>query len=242
MAENCDVQFFSVTYWNQLGNVQVSSDCRRQDGRTKMAASRCVTSVLRLTNLHSSNWASAQFQGLLRTPKNVSYFHRHSEALRSSPRQLHHRYFSQKASETTGAAQNNTTPPTGSILGSFQGLGLTSEVLKQQAEPQTPASGSKQGDESGEQKSKEEDEDEKKRKEAEASWRAMKYSFYFFGVTLSGLSGFLVVTWGAPERDSEGNIIEDEFSSKPIALQYLLRSWNAVMNYSKVILKVKSKS
>lgn len=62
----------------------------------------------------------------------------------------------------------------------------------------------------------------------------MKYSFYFLGITFSSLGGFLIVTWGAPDKDSEGNVMEDEFSSKPIPLQYILRSWNAVMNYSKV--------
>lgn len=200
-----------------------------------MAASRCVTSALRLTHLHSSNWASAQFQGLLRTSRNLSYLRRPTNAFPSAPRLLCHRYLSQKASETTGETQSQTTPPTGSILGSFQGLGLAGDVLKQQKEAQAQASGSNPSDDqSGEQKSKEEDEEEKRRKEAEASWRAMKYSFYFLGITFSSLGGFLIVTWGAPDKDSEGNVMEDEFSSKPIPLQYILRSWNAVMNYSKV--------
>ena len=62
----------------------------------------------------------------------------------------------------------------------------------------------------------------------------MKYTLIFFGVTMSGLAGYIIGTWGAPEKDEEGNVIEDQFSSKPLALQYILRSWNAMMNYSKV--------
>jgi len=51
---------------------------------------------------------------------------------------------------------------------------------------------------------------------------------------MSGLAGFLVATWGAPEKDEQGNVIEDQFSSKPLPLQYLQRSWNAIINYSQV--------
>lgn len=52
---------------------------------------------------------------------------------------------------------------------------------------------------------------------------------------MSGLTGYIVGTWGAPQKDEEGNVIEDQFSSKPLALQYVLRSWNAIMNYSQMI-------
>ena len=52
---------------------------------------------------------------------------------------------------------------------------------------------------------------------------------------MSGLAGFLVSTWGAPEKDEDGNVIPDRFSSKPFPLQSLERSWNAMINYSQAI-------
>jgi len=88
-------------------------------------------------------------------------------------------------------------------------------------------------------KTREEEEaedEEKRKKEAESSWKALKYSMIFLGVSMTGMAGFLVATWGVPDRDEEGNQIVDQFSSKALPLQYLLRSWNAMMNYSQVMI------
>lgn len=39
---------------------------------------------------------------------------------------------------------------------------------------------------------------------------------------------------GAPEKDNEGNDVDDRFSGKWLPLQYLLRAWNAAITYSQV--------
>lgn len=158
------------------------------------------------------------------------YSHKPISRLLTASRLIHFRSLSQKADSNNEA--NVQDKKTSSILGFTQGLGLAGEVLKKQEETSSTAAQAKpdgQQDDS--------DEEAKRKKEAEASWRAMKYTLYFFGFTMTALSGFVIAVWGAPEKDEHGNVIEDQFSSKPLALQYLLRSWNAIMNYSKVISK-----
>lgn len=49
------------------------------------------------------------------------------------------------------------------------------------------------------------------------------------------VGGCLVVEYGMPGKDDEGNIIEDEFSALPAPKQYVYRLWNAMMFYQKVI-------
>jgi import inner membrane translocase subunit TIM50 len=75
-------------------------------------------------------------------------------------------------------------------------MGIAGEVLKSQNETEGKLKSSPPGQQ--QQNNSEEDEEAKKKKEAEASWRTMKYTLIFFGVTLSGLSGYIVGTWGAP--------------------------------------------
>ena len=201
-----------------------------------MAASRCVTSLLKLSSFTSSNLTCGQLHRLGTAHQNVLCRLRpiSSNSL-SANRFLQFRYFSQKVDDHNqpAATTQKTTPS--SILGSIQGLGIAGEVLKKQEETQTSDGQAKSSSSGQEQKQNEEEEEAAKRKkEAEASWRAMKYTLIFFSVTLSGLTGYIVATWGAPERDEEGNVIEDQFSSKPLALQFILRSWNAMRNYSQV--------
>ena len=149
--------------------------------------------------------------------------------LHSANTPFQRRFYCKKIDESSAAA---ASPPADkiNILGSVKGLGIAEDVLKQ-----------KQNDSSSEDQLKasspdlnEEDEEAKRQKEAEASWRTMKYSLIFMGVTMSGLAGFLVAAWGAPEVDEEGNLIRDQFSDQQIVIQYFKRSWNAVMNYSQV--------
>ena len=81
------------------------------------------------------------------------------------------------------------------IFGSVKGGGLSEELLKKHTE--TSAQSDSGSSKTSENASSNTDEDaEKKKKEAEASWRAMKYSLIFMGVSLSGLAGYLVATWG----------------------------------------------
>ncbi|CAG0882049.1 unnamed protein product [Darwinula stevensoni] len=78
-------------------------------------------------------------------------------------------------------------------------------------------------------------ESKEKQDKANASLRAMKYSFIVLSVLGAGVSGFLLVTWGAPHKDEDGNDIEDEFSHLPTIKQYLKRTWREVKVYNKMI-------
>lgn len=49
------------------------------------------------------------------------------------------------------------------------------------------------------------------------------------------MGGCLVVEMGAPRRDDEGQVIEDEFSPMPIVMQYIKRAWKELTFYEKVI-------
>ncbi|CAK1580807.1 unnamed protein product [Parnassius mnemosyne] len=86
-------------------------------------------------------------------------------------------------------------------------------------------------------KEQEKFEKEKKEKseENEKSWRRMKIGFAVFGGAMTVMGGCLVVEMGAPRRDDEGKIIEDEYSNLPIVLQYLKRTWKELTFYEKMI-------
>jgi len=118
-----------------------------------------------------------------------------------------------------------------SILGSVQGTGISEELLKS-VKPAADAPTSPLSSTAQDENAKDE---EQKRKDAENSARTLKYTVIFLGVTMSGLAGFLVATWGAPDKDEDGNEIKDQFSGKPLPLQYLQRAWHATMNYSQMI-------
>lgn len=49
------------------------------------------------------------------------------------------------------------------------------------------------------------------------------------------MGGCMVMEMGAPRRDENGAIIEDEFSPMPIVLQYLRRTWKELTFYEKVM-------
>jgi len=135
-----------------------------------------------------------------------------------------YRFFSQKVTDEPSSAPPATDKI--NILGSLKGIGIADDVLKKPNE----------GNNEEQVKSVlDEDDEEKRRKEDEASWRTLKYSMIFMGVTTAGLAGFLVGSWGAPDIDEDGNVVYDQFSDKQIVIQYLMRSWNAVMNYSQMI-------
>ncbi|CAH2049052.1 unnamed protein product, partial [Iphiclides podalirius] len=80
-----------------------------------------------------------------------------------------------------------------------------------------------------------EKENKEKSEENEKSWRRMKMGFAIFGGAVTVMGGCLVVEMGAPRRDDEGNIIEDEFSNLPVVLQYLKRTWKELTFYEKMI-------
>ncbi|KAM3960457.1 mitochondrial import inner membrane translocase subunit TIM50-C-like [Aphomia sociella] len=78
-------------------------------------------------------------------------------------------------------------------------------------------------------------ENKEKTEENEKNWRRMKIGFGVFGGALTVMGGCLVVEMGAPRRGDDGQIIQDEFSNMPIAMQYLKRTWKELTFYEKMI-------
>ena len=52
------------------------------------------------------------------------------------------------------------------------------------------------------------------------------------------MGGYVVYDFGTPEKDPDGNIIEDEFSNLPVVQQYVKRMWKSLTYYQKVYLKI----
>lgn len=83
---------------------------------------------------------------------------------------------------------------------------------------------------------KEEERRQKEEKEnQEKANKRMKLGFYVFGVAAVGMAVWTVYDFGAPEKDPDGNIIEDEFSKLPIVEQYFRRMWKSLTYYQKII-------
>ncbi|KAI5651404.1 NLI interacting factor-like phosphatase domain-containing protein [Phthorimaea operculella] len=80
-----------------------------------------------------------------------------------------------------------------------------------------------------------EKEQKEKEQEKEKSWRRTKIGFAVFGGAITVMGGCMVVEMGAPRRDDNGEIIEDEFSHQPVVLQYLRRTWKELTFYEKMI-------
>ncbi|GBP58166.1 Mitochondrial import inner membrane translocase subunit TIM50-C [Eumeta japonica] len=80
-----------------------------------------------------------------------------------------------------------------------------------------------------------EKENAEKTQDNEKSWRRMKIGFAIFGGAFTIAGGCLIMEMGAPRRDEEGQLIEDEFSGQPLILQYLRRTWKELTFYEKMI-------
>lgn len=98
--------------------------------------------------------------------------------------------------------------------------------------PQTAVETNEAAEQAREQKRKEE---EDAKKEKESSWKRMKLGFVVFGVSVTMFSAYTVYIFGAPDRDPEGNPIEDEFTQLPTAQQYIKRMWKSMTYYQKMI-------
>lgn len=61
------------------------------------------------------------------------------------------------------------------------------------------------------------------------------YSFCAFGAFAVLFASSAIYDLGSPERDANGQIIEDEFSSLPIVQQYFKRMWKSMTYYQKMI-------
>uniref|UniRef100_T1JC09 FCP1 homology domain-containing protein n=1 Tax=Strigamia maritima TaxID=126957 RepID=T1JC09_STRMM len=65
--------------------------------------------------------------------------------------------------------------------------------------------------------------------------RVMKYTLLGFGLMLSAMSGFLVMSWGQEPMDETGVPVKDEYSDLPAWKAYLLRTWKEINYYDKLI-------
>lgn len=62
----------------------------------------------------------------------------------------------------------------------------------------------------------------------------MKLGFYIFSISMGGMGIWSFYEMGQPETDSEGRIIEDEFSHLPTLEQYKNRILKNLNYYQKV--------
>ncbi|XP_067005619.1 mitochondrial import inner membrane translocase subunit TIM50-C isoform X2 [Anabrus simplex] len=63
----------------------------------------------------------------------------------------------------------------------------------------------------------------------------MKYGFAAFGASFGLLGVYLIYELGSPRRDEFGNIMEDQFSHKPLVQQYFSRMLNELDYYKRMI-------
>ena len=96
-----------------------------------MAASRYVTSFVKLTQISGTKLTCGNFHRLVTIPQNVVCQPKQISSILLATRLLHYRCYSQKPDETQTTSKPATASP---ILGSFQGLGIAGEVLKSQDE------------------------------------------------------------------------------------------------------------
>ncbi|XP_019880296.1 mitochondrial import inner membrane translocase subunit TIM50-C-like [Aethina tumida] len=83
---------------------------------------------------------------------------------------------------------------------------------------------------------KEHDYEEEQRKQREASWKTMKRTLTAFGVTFLCLGGYLIISLGGPELDSDGDPVhEEDLKDKPIWQQYLIRTYRELDYYRRLI-------
>jgi import inner membrane translocase subunit TIM50 len=85
--------------------------------------------------------------------------------------------------------------------------------------------------------SKEQTDEEKREREAKAKWdiRMLKFTGYFLGIWLVSTVGYIILVWGSPQIDQEGNIIQDKYSNLPTWQQYIKRSFRGIIDYWQTI-------
>jgi len=84
---------------------------------------------------------------------------------------------------------------------------------------------------------KDQTDDEKREREAKAAWdiKMLKYTSYFLGIWLFSTVGYIILVWGSPQIDQNGNVIQDEYSNLPTWKQYLKRSFHGILDYWQTI-------
>ncbi|UXI15864.1 heat shock protein [Sarcoptes scabiei] len=85
----------------------------------------------------------------------------------------------------------------------------------------------------------EQEEIEKENAEKEKKRRRQKkitnYTLLGMLVTFSGSVIYAFFTWGAPKRDDDGNVIQDEFSDLSFLPQHASRAWKTLTHYNQII-------
>ena len=78
---------------------------------------------------------------------------------------------------------------------------------------------------------------EKRDRDAKAAWdiRMLKYTGYFLGIWLVSTVGYIILVWGSPQIDQEGNVIQDQYSTLPTWQQYVKRSFRGIIEYWQTI-------
>ncbi|KAJ8929625.1 hypothetical protein NQ314_017667 [Rhamnusium bicolor] len=84
-------------------------------------------------------------------------------------------------------------------------------------------------------KNQEKIDEEEAKKQREHSWRTMKLTLAFFGVSFTCMGVYIVFTLGAPEKDMEGNPIRDNLSDQNIIKQYIIRTYRELDYYRRLI-------
>jgi import inner membrane translocase subunit TIM50 len=79
--------------------------------------------------------------------------------------------------------------------------------------------------------------DEKRERDAKAAWdiKMLKYTSYFLGVWLFSTVGYIILVWGSPQIDQNGNEIQDQYSNLPKWQQYIKRSFRGIIDYWQTI-------
>ncbi len=84
---------------------------------------------------------------------------------------------------------------------------------------------------------KEPTDNEKREREAKAAWdlKMLKYTGYFLGIWLFSTVGYIILVWGSPQIDQDGNVIQDQYSNLPTWQQYIKRSYRGISDYWQTI-------
>ncbi|XP_050404831.1 mitochondrial import inner membrane translocase subunit TIM50-C [Patella vulgata] len=111
--------------------------------------------------------------------------------------------------------------------------GLTDEILKSKIRDEVDKN--KENNQVNEIKNTEQDGKRSSKWSKYTGKNAWKLGITFLGGYIILMSGFVYYTWGAPARDPEGNVIEDEFSDLPTAQAYLKRALKELSIFKRAI-------